>query len=156
MPTTASSQLLIDRIKARMATILTTGGYYTNAGQHVSVWKANPFEKATADAIDIREGDETSDSEVTEEEGLERHTTPIELRLITVTSPVDETMRKLIADAKKAIGTDEYWKSSLGVPLALKTEPKGHTIVIDQDKDRVAGATLRIEVTYDTVKWQEA
>jgi hypothetical protein len=150
-------QLLIDRLKVRMATITTGNGYYTSAGSNVSVWKTNPFSANKVEGIDIRDLDDPSET-LAEDESLEQHFLKVELRLIaktTATETADARLRKLEADAKKAISTDEYWSSG-GVRLADKTLPKGTVIEVEQDSDRIAGAVVTIEIQYVTVKFLES
>jgi hypothetical protein len=150
-------QILVDRIKARMATITMANGYYTDAGNNVSVWKTNPFSANKIEGIDIRDLEDPSETEA-EDESLERHFLKVELRLIVKTTgseTADARLRKLEADVKKAISADEYWSSG-GVRLADKTLPRGTVIEVDQDQDRIAGGIVTIEIQYVTAKFSES
>jgi hypothetical protein len=144
---------IFDLVKARMATITVANSYRTAIGSNVSVWRARPFWKNEAEGVDVRDPAESSDVSITEDKALDRHSLTVEFRVFGKTH---EQVRNQIADVYQAIGRDEYWTNSGGTQLALETNPKGNTMEVDQDEDKILGATITIEIVYDTNKFSES
>lgn len=99
-------QDIIDAIETRMKTILVAGGYETNLGSNVFIWKATPFQSTEVPGVDVRDVDDISEAQTV---GEEIHTMPIECRCHVGTTASMTDVRKITADINKAVGVDVTW-----------------------------------------------
>lgn len=150
MPVTMQRQKIMDALSTRMATILTTGGYYTNIGAKVSTWRAKPYATAELPAINIRDLKETIEAR---EQPMAYHyrSLDVELQVVCNSATSDTTVRQMITDVEKAIGTDPTFGG-----LAIDTEALGDEINVKQEENLISGATISIQILYRTLRFQEA
>jgi len=140
-------QQLIDKIDARLKLIKKTGGYKTDAGTNVSDWPDHDHEKAKLPSIVYKDPSNTKTADSTKiwDNDL---TVELELRAAAGTTAA-ESLREIIEDVYKAIGTDETWSG-----LAQKTIPVSEEMDVQQGDQKIALAKLQIRIKYQTTKWQ--
>lgn len=142
-------QQIIDKIDTRLKTILTTGGYLTNAGQHVYPWLPEISEIADQIALVYRDPDENNSAATEGSIGYHRHELTIEIEIRCAAGSVTvETVRKVLADIETAIGTDPKWSA-----LAQRTNPGSNRIDTAQNSNIVSRATMNFVVVYQTKAW---
>ncbi len=134
-------QQIVMAIDARFKTIKTVNGYETNAGNNVYEWRSSPMIESELPGLIYRDTQETEALSI----GYQVHTLTIEIEGYVVGSAAPASLRKLIADVIKAIGTDPLWGG-----LAEDTRPVEETIQVEQEERRIAGARIKIEVDYRT------
>lgn len=143
---------IISAIKTRMQSILTTGGYQTNLGSHVYVWRTVPIVQDETPALVIRDTiDEVID--LTEGSGYSmpsQHQLRVELEVVVSdTTATIGTVRDCYEDVMQAIGTDETWSNN-----ALRTVELSNEMVTDQERDTIGGIIINLRVDYRTqTKW---
>lgn len=135
-------QHIIDDIKDRMESILTPGGYDTDAGQNVFEWREYPVNDDELPCIIIRDKDcpVNQDTNFSHENRLE-----IEFGIKASSS---EEVRQIFGDIYTAIGTDLTWNG-----FAYDTEPVGEDIQMEHESKIVADASLKIIICFRTQKW---
>ena len=119
-------QTIMEKVAARLAAILTTGGYLTNVGAHVFLWRTTPLDSAEMPGLVVSDRVE----EITPFTCLEyTHDLVVEVEAIAEPGTVDgELMRDVIADILKAVVTDDRWDG-----YALDTVPLSSEIVQEQE-----------------------
>jgi hypothetical protein len=139
----------IDALETRLKTILTTGGYYTNAGNYVYVWRSTTFEVAEMPGLNIRDLNDAVREEFTGNPNLfVVHELNVEIDIITSSAV---SLRQAIADVLKAINTDR----TLG-ELADDIEYNSAAILTDeQNENIVKGGRISINIIYRTDKFEE-
>lgn len=152
-------QKIVSAIIARMQTILVTNGYETDLGLHVADWQTNWQEEeldngalSVCDLVADEDGDENGDP--TSSGAMSIHTMPVMLRIFTNSNTPAATLRKMIADVKKAIKSDPRWKVS-NVGLAIKTVPVRSGLVMSDNSFEVAGAAVEVEISFITKLFDE-
>lgn len=141
-------QSIIDAIETRMKTILTTGGYQTNVGQRVSVWRITPFADTELPALCIYD----TTAEINQDGGIIgqfTHTLGIHIEAIASGSATRADVRKMIADVFKAIGTDDSFGG-----LVEYTSSPSHEINLEQAEKAIGSGIIRFTVTYRTAQWE--
>lgn len=148
-------QRLVDAIVARFETVLTTGGYRTDAGQLVETFRSNPFTTDEMPAISVREGLEQYGKTGPDNQGQSVagggffRRLPFTVDLVIAEGEADPVLaRAALADAEEAIGKDSRWGG-----LAIRTVPRGAAIVTDERGNWIGGARLEFEVHYTTDEW---
>jgi len=117
-------QTIMDAIETRMKTILTTGGYYSNLGSNVFVFRPRlaesmytPLNASELPAVIVRDG-MAAYSEFTLG-GKCRCDLSVELEVRCEDgSDSADTARKLIADVYAAIGTDPKWGAASSASIS--------------------------------------
>jgi hypothetical protein len=142
-------QQIINAIDTRLKTILTTGGYNTNAGWHVDPWLPETSEIADSIALVYRDPDENNSAATEGSLGYHRHQLNIEIEIrVAAGSVTVATARKVLADIETAIGTDPKWSA-----LAIGTYPGSNKIETAQNSNIVSRATMNFTITYQTKAW---
>lgn len=136
-------QQIMDVVETRMATILTSNGYKTNAGQNVYVWCEEGIPNSKRPAIEIRDvGVEKIEDTIGE---VENHLT-VQITVITTESATAmDQLRLLCSDVVKAIGTDVRW-STLAQDTLLVDEPTD----IEKLAQKALAATLSMVIIFTT------
>ena len=97
-------QKIVDAVDTRMKTILTSGGYESNAGQYVYWWRPK-VEQKKLPAIVLRDRQVPPENKIRWRRhliiGLEIFLSPSET--------ADEEMRKVLADIEVCVGLDVTW-----------------------------------------------
>ena len=136
---------LLSALVTRLKAIKTTGGYVTNLGNNVYHHRAGELAESELPGAVIRD----LKSDIEPRVGAVEHTLDIEISVVVAAGATSiQTVYDLIADVYKAIGTDDRWGG-----LAIDTVPLGDTVEVVQDDLTIAGATIRIEIEYETNKW---
>lgn len=141
-------QQIVDAIETRMKTILTTGGYATNAGQHVFVWRKTPIPETELPSICIYDGE----CQIYYEEtpvGLQGHFLTVELVADAKGAAAQVDVRKINADVVKSIGTDPTWGG-----LAIDTDLISHGINMEQGDKPIGAGVVQIKISYRTPLWE--
>ncbi len=126
----------------RLQTITVSNGYETDIGSSVYEWRVMNFEETELPAMDVRDKGET----VEVRGGNHDYTLSIEIETRVSGSTAATTMRDIIADVMKAIGTDSSFNS-----LVQNTKPVQNEIVeIDQKDKRISSVLQTFEVKYLT------
>jgi hypothetical protein len=139
-------QQIIEALDTRLKTILTAGGYKSNIGQHVFEWKTTPFAEEELPGITYRD--------ITSNRGAEgpvnkfRWAMNIELDIVAQATP--GTMRDMINDVLKAIGTGPTWGG-----LAQGTRQPEVEIQVEQENKIITGAAMKFEIVYDAPLWDD-
>lgn len=141
-------QQLIDSVDVRFKLIKVANGYNTDLGNSVYHWKAVSYEEADLPLIEYR--DLTNESSIGPNPTHD-HRLNIEAEIVaSAGNTTAAQIRKMIADAKKAIGTDLRWSG-----LAITTEPINDSMVIEQNEKIIGGAKINFAIIYRTVAWDE-
>lgn len=144
MPGASIRQQIITALDTRLKTILTSGGYNTNAGKQVFEYREYNFEVDELPALIYRD----EDSQNIDSYEYHRHKLFIKIEAVVVGTTAAADIRKLIADVITAIGTDLTWGG-----LAEDTLPESEPINIVHESRKVAGATIGITIDYRTGLW---
>lgn len=138
----SNRQQIIDAIETRLKTILTTGGYATNAGQHVYVWRTTPLADADLPALLV------SDTGVTKNMDVSTLDTDywdllVDIEAATTGSSSREVMRSILADVRKAVKVDLTWGG-----LALHTAFESADIALEQGEKLTGGNMTRLRIIF--------
>jgi hypothetical protein len=100
-------QAIVDAIRGRLATILSSNGYNTDIGGHVFEWKVTAFADADFPAVAFRDTDPTI-RELTG--GMQEVSLPVEF-IVGIASGAStmQVMRAAIEDVLAAINQDWTW-----------------------------------------------
>jgi hypothetical protein len=150
MSATIKKQQIITKWKTRLALILTANGYYSNIGQKVYEWKANPFGANRVDGIEIREGDESIERRA-EDASIEDHTLPIIISIVSKNPVSIDKAREYEADVRKAVLADQTFDA-----LVDDLEHNSTEMEKEQEKDVIVGIKITFNVLYNTLTLQES
>jgi hypothetical protein len=136
-------QTLVDAIKTRFQGILTAGGYETNLGSNVTVWRCGDFTDDELEALDIRDTEDNTSEEILTKH---HHQLTIEVRAVDKTATASAaTGRKMIADILKAVSTDRKWSA-----IAFNTTPGKTDMSVEQSGKTVVKVFVSFTVHYRT------
>ena len=137
-------QQIMTAIDTRLKTILTAGGYETNAGSNVYEFWDIALEEDELPAIIWRDGAEENELLVSTTQNR-RLTVELTIQAVGTTAPA--TLRKIIADIEKAILIDYTWEG-----LAIFTSPVDivGTFDIDHQERKLGECRARFVVLYRT------
>lgn len=139
-------QDIVDAMKTRFLTIATTGYHNTLSGKvHIYYGKTT----STGTLVDITDGEERYEQMAGGAVWDRRMTVTIGIKTDASTS--DTVARQLIEDIWKSIGTDVTWSGK-----AIDTTPVSSNIEVEHEENRIAGATITVEVLYRTGAWAES
>jgi hypothetical protein len=143
---------IVGAIKTRMQLILVSGGYLTNFGQYVQIWKRLPLD-FNGTLLNIRDtaddfGKEHLHAAVNEQQ--HRLTVQIDLLNAEKGQAAAAYLRKGLSDVYKAFGVDD----TLGLSYVIQCNPLSDTFDVEQDERIVVSGTIVIEVQYQTTKWE--
>ncbi|MFA4871378.1 MAG: hypothetical protein WC623_24480 [Pedobacter sp.] len=136
-------QQILDKVKARLQTILVANGYSSNLGSSVFEWRVEPFATSELPALVYRDPSD----DISQAEGHRNHLT-LEIEIVTASETIS-AVRKKIADVILAIGTDTQWDG-----LAIDTIPGNDEIIIDQKDKTISGVSMRFTVFFRTKEWK--
>lgn len=146
MPT-SRRQSIIDAIKGRLQAIRIAGGYETDLGLQVHVWRdtaTSPFtpEELTPGALNLRDPKRQTEQQLVDHH---HHTLTINIELAVAGGTEAQTVRKMLADLDKAIGVDRKWGG-----LAFDTDPGDDQILVAQNGATITGASYHFTVLFRT------
>ena len=136
-------QQIIDAIQTRLETILLTGGYKTNLGNNIFVWKTDTIQDSELPCILWRDKSETIERITI---GADLHSLQIEAEIITSGADAIDKVREMIADVIQAVGTDLTWGTIAEDTLPISNED----IQIEQKEKTIAGAKVSFVVQFVT------
>jgi hypothetical protein len=144
-------QLIVDAVKARLATIKTTGGYQTNIGNNVKEWLLTSLEESELPAVTLADGvEKTIIPAEGKNSGLYTRQLPFAANLVLAESDATATLaRKAIADVITCIGKDDTWGG-----LARRTLPDTDDLTVDSEGQRIGGARITFIVEYGRKHWE--
>ncbi len=144
-------QNIITSVKSTFQNITILNGYNTDFGQKLYEWKHVDVASADMDCIILRDNQCLFvDPEEPDDNVQNRQWKKLTLQVIVVTSgkTSSETLRRVVADIYKAIGTNPTWDGN-----AVRTEVDGDEMELDQ-LNKIFGATIiTVNITYVTEKW---
>ncbi len=108
-------QQIVDAVKARLQTILTAGGYRTDAGGNVSEWRASDWGQNEDPGLILR--DEDWDSSAIGP-GYQDHDLHLSVECVAVGTGTAATVRQMAADVLQAAAVDDTFGG-----LAIQTVP---------------------------------
>jgi len=148
-------QQIMDALKARMQTILTANGYYTNLGSKVFDYKSTTFNDNDLDAINLRDETNNLIDELASGQNEWDLNLDVEIDILFKKGGTSITeARKGISDVKKAIGGGGNDITFGG--LAYKTNFASDTLIHEQDEAVIVGARIRVRIRYRTNIWEES
>lgn len=140
MALTSIRQQLIDALETRLKTIQVANGYETDIGLNVNVWHTTDFQESELPAIDIRDVSESV--EVRGGNHICTLTVEVEAKVSGSTSGV--TMRDILADIIKAVGTDSTFTN-----LAQDTRPlQNDSFGFGKQDKSIASIQMTFEMRY--------
>ena len=154
---------IVDRVIARLESILTDNDYETDVGKNVDYWRSGPYsEEEMAEkpegALGVRDIDELKTIEGDQQKvakglgGKEKFQRDlhiqIEIGLAGTSSPTE--VHKIIADIETAIGKDVRWKDEDGKALAVGTRPRLDRSLVDQQTLKTTGVIYEFFIRYIT------
>jgi hypothetical protein len=149
-------QDLMDAILARFRLITVGGGYETNLGANVHVWRDTaqiPFQPEELPALNLRDASNAIEQQLTNKH---EHSLTILCQGFVASSAVATDVRKCMADLYKAIGVDRKWPSTPGdvaTRLAVDTLPVGDEFTVQQNGIAIAGFVLTFVVKFRTTSY---
>ena len=138
-------QKIVDAIESRFSLIAIGSGYKTNIGSNVTVWRATPFEE-DEEGLDIRDIGGPIEQRLA---NVHEQTLHVEVFAATAESTTAASIRAIIADIYKAIGTDRKWNDG-SQDLARNTMLTEDAMAVTQKGNRVGEALVKFDVIYRT------
>lgn len=139
-------QQIIDKIDARFKAIKTSGSYKTNIGRNVFDWLKRDLSTTELPAL-IYKDKEVEISTDTLELYNNKIILEVELKAEAGTGTA-ESIREMIEDVYKAIGTDDTWSG-----LAIDSQPISEEMDIEHADKIIGTALVIIEIEYQREKW---
>lgn len=140
MALTSVRQQIIDAVETRLKTIKTANGYETDIGLNVNVWHTTDFQETELPAIDIRDV-----SEVMEVRGGNHICTlTVEIEAKVSGSASGVTMRDILADIIKAVGTDSTFSNLVQETRPLQNDSFG----FGKNDKLIASILMTFEMRY--------
>ncbi|HEY0545316.1 MAG TPA: hypothetical protein VGC91_08080 [Pyrinomonadaceae bacterium] len=132
-------QKLVDKVVARMRTILISNGYQTDLGGKVEEWLTHCDE---GEGAQLGVCDLNNDPELSEKYALDQtNKLKIQLRVMGAQNPAE--LRKMIGDCQTAVKKDPRWDG-----MALQTIPGQDGFMIPSESFQVAGAAIEFTIEY--------
>lgn len=146
-PEASKRQMIVNAVGRRLNTILAAAGYKTDLGSSIFLWRPMPFEEAELPAANYRDvaGSPEPDGPI----GQFRWGLDIDIQIVASGSSSPQSMRDLIQDVYRAIGTDTRWGG-----LAVYTGQPSDEITVDQQDKFFTGAALKLRIIYDSPLWE--
>lgn len=140
MALTSVRQQIVDAVETRLKTIKTANGYETDIGLNVNVWHTTDFQETELPAIDIRDV-----SEVMEVRGGNHICTlTVEIEAKVSGSASGVTMRDILADIIKAVGTDSTFSNLVQETRPLQNDSFG----FGKNDKLIASILMTFEMRY--------
>lgn len=144
-------QDIVDAIRTRLETVTTSGGYHTDLGNNVYVWRRAPFQDHELPAVNILDRETILQRESYKGSlALATYALKIEIMVIAAGEIPAEDIREMAADIYKAFGSDDTFGG-----LAIMTNPTGDEMYLEHEGEIVADAVLRFDIIYRTNRYQE-
>jgi hypothetical protein len=144
-------QDIVDAIETRLKTILVTGGYHSDLGLNVFVWRRAPIEAHEVPAVNILDREtKLSGTGLKGATPLSTYEMTVEIQVAATGSAAPDTVRSLAADVYKAVGTDPTFSGKV-----LITTPIGDEMYAEHAGEVVADAVIRLSLLYRTDLFQE-
>ena len=141
-------QQIVEAVKARFATILSTAGFQTNLGSNLTVWNTTPIMNRELEGIALRDTDDKYEDKISRHTD---HTLRIDAEFHAKRgAATDVYLRNGIADINRAIGVDTKWSG-----LALNTKILGDQLIIDKTDKTIGGVQVQIEIESRTARYNQ-
>lgn len=137
--------LIMAALKTRLQTILVTGGYQTNIGQRVYIWRTSELGNNEVPAILCQ--DTEVDHDNGQIMGMTRHSMTVDILVVQNGATVEADARKARADLRKCLHGFE----TMGGLVNSLTITKS-TLEMKQYEDKIAGASAQLLIEYDTAR----
>ncbi len=139
-------QDIVDAMKTRFLTIATTTYHNTLSGK---VFIHYGKTTATGTLVDIRDTQERIEEHASGAVWDRRVSVDIDIQTNGAAS--DTTVRQLMEDILKSIGTDRTWSGK-----AIDTSVLSSNIEVEHEEKRISGATISVEILYRTGAFAES
>lgn len=143
MPT-SKRQALVSAMETRLKTILISGGYETDLGLNVRIWRQEPFTD-TEKGISIEDAEE---SPTWIGAGVQLHRLTFQVKIVLPATASQTEIRSAVADISKVVGTDLTF-GGLAEDCVL-TEV---ALYVGQEGSLHAGAVVTVVMEYATEPW---
>ncbi len=134
---------IINALKTRLQTILVTGGYQTNIGAKVEIWRDTDLGAADLPMIMIADTETAHDNSAII--GMTRNIMTVNVDAVATGTVA--TARSMRADLKKCLYGYETIGGLANFMVVLKS-----SVGTQHHESRVAAAHLELEIEYDTAK----
>jgi hypothetical protein len=140
--TTSIRQQIITAVDTRLKTITTVNGYNTNLGNNIFEWRDAPLQESELPGAVYRDLQQTTVMAV----GYHEHALALEILILLSGTEAATTIRKLIADVIKCVGTDRTWGTLAEDTLPVSDEE----IAIEHAGKKIGGISLKFIIQYVT------
>ena len=144
---------ILQQLVSQLEGITTAGdAYHTDLGQNVSLWRATKFQPAELPALNVKDKSDAISSEAMNGPANETlHELAVEISVLCKSGVTDAVVRQMIYDVYKAIGNDPSFGGN-----AIDCDQQGDEMQVDQEEDKIGGATITISIKYVTNKFSES
>jgi hypothetical protein len=142
-------ETIVAAVKTRFQAILVSGGYRTNLGNNVFLWRnlaATPLDANELPGINIKDTKCASDQNTSH---VQIHNLLIEVEGLAASSATPTDIRKMISDLQQAILVDRSW----GI-YNVDTRPIGDAMDIQHKEDVVGGFRYQFTIIYRTLSFR--
>lgn len=148
MPDSVRSRL-VNTVETRFRTIRVSGGFNTDLGNNIFVWRPTPFQEQEFPGANIKD----VQCDIQPQSAQVWHNTlTMHVDCVAATgNTTDELIRKIAADVWKCIGLDRYWtESGTNQRLAYNTEPIRDEIQHVHEGKVIGGLRLTFAIHFRT------
>jgi hypothetical protein len=135
---------ILNAIETRLTQITTNNGYFTDIGNSVDYWSDLPWEYGEVGAVSFNDAEEESNLVGSEEE----HNLTVEIEALSFTNDPKTMGVQLLADIKRAIGTDPTWSG-----LALTTKVIANNKNVQTQGQAAVRISVTLAIVYRTERW---
>jgi hypothetical protein len=131
---------------ARLVMILTTGGYHTDIGSHVFVWRdteQKPLGLTEVPGIVYQDLVDTYEPYTF---GVDLHALKIDIRIAVLGTALEIIIRQAVADLEKAVHIDRTWGG-----IAIDSFLENNEMTIEHLENKVGMIQVPLMVWYTTV-----
>ncbi len=139
---------IVTEIKNLLSDIQTANGYNSDIGQNIQEWRVSAVEAIQLPVVIIEDTEEafTDDDAII---GQKLRILTVAVRVIADIQTHVEELREMVEDVFVALSNDE----TLGGKVR-DVQVENVNIEVDQNKERVAMATINLSIKYDSLRWE--
>ena len=140
--TTSIYETIMTNFDTRLKTILTSGGYQTNAGSNVFEWREEPLPETELPAFENREILEAPNDDTLQ---TWMHTLTIRIRASAISIA---QARQILADVIQAVGTDTTFSQA-----GLITRFGGAETEVRHEEKKYFSMMIIMNLFFNTTEW---
>lgn len=145
-------QTIVSNLKTLLQTISVANGYYTALGSNVKLFSVLPVQEDELPCVIIYDKSDSIDGEGTQGSyNIWNKTLKVTLQIVCSGNTPDTTIRQLITDCYKAIGSDNTLSGN-----CLQINAIGDSIDLEQQSQKIMGAAIELEILYRTKRFAES